>query len=259
MRKSAFAGLFACVAIFAASSSQVSAETLDPLTLNGTKLISTDKKLLTTSIIETIELKSRPPARPEAKIHIVGVNETLTSIAEQYKTPWMRLFNKNEQITHPNSLKPGDKVTVPLPDEQLKERPLPEPPVVQQSAPTAALAPRKASPKSNQAGSSATASRGSVAGNTYAPGYCTWYAKNMRPDMPNNLGNADTWVSRAAAQGMATGSEPRVGAIGQQGMHVVYVQSVNSDGTVTISEMNYRGLYVISSRTVPASTFRYVY
>jgi peptidoglycan DL-endopeptidase CwlO len=77
--------------------------------------------------------------------------------------------------------------------------------------------------------------------------------------LPNNLGNANTWVARAAAQGIPTGSAPRVGAIGQQGMHVVYVESVNGDGTVTVSEMNFRGRYVISSRTVPASTFRYIY
>lgn len=81
----------------------------------------------------------------------------------------------------------------------------------------------------------------------------------MRPDLPNNLGNADTWVARAAAQGIPTGSAPRVGAIGQQGMHVVYVQSVNGNGTVTISEMNYQGLYIISTRTVPANSFMYIY
>jgi surface antigen len=81
----------------------------------------------------------------------------------------------------------------------------------------------------------------------------------MRPDLPNNLGNANTWVSRAAAQGLATGSAPRVGAVGQQGMHVVYVEAVNGDGTVTISEMNHAGLYVRTVRTVPASTFMYIY
>ena len=77
--------------------------------------------------------------------------------------------------------------------------------------------------------------------------------------MPNNLGNANTWVARAAAQGMATGSTPRAGAVGQQGMHVVYVESVNGDGTVTISEMNHVGWNVVNQRTVPASNFQYIY
>lgn len=98
-----------------------------------------------------------------------------------------------------------------------------------------------------------------IAGNTYDRGNCTWYAKSKRPDLPNSLGNADTWVSRAKALGYQTGIEPIVGAIGQQGRHVVVVESVNDDGTVTISEMNYQGLGVISRRTLPASDFRYIY
>src|SRR5690606_14498577 len=91
----------------------------------------------------------------------------------------------------------------------------------------------------------------SAAGNRYVPGYCTWYVKNMRPDLPNNLGNADTWVSRAAAQGLPTGSTPRAGAVGQRGMHVVYIKSVNGDGSVNITEMNHKGLWVVTERTLP--------
>lgn len=96
-------------------------------------------------------------------------------------------------------------------------------------------------------------------GNSYARGNCTWYAKSKRPDLPNSLGDANTWVSRAKASGLQTGIEPIEGAIGQQGRHVVYVEQVNDDGTVTISEMNYEGLGVISKRTLPASSFRYIY
>ncbi|MBW3568882.1 CHAP domain-containing protein [Candidatus Parcubacteria bacterium] len=99
----------------------------------------------------------------------------------------------------------------------------------------------------------------SSAGNTYYRGYCTWYAKSKRPDLPNSLGNANTWYSRAQALGLPTGSVPKPGAIGQQGMHVVYVEKVNGDGTIFVSEMNYRGFGVVSHRTVPASTFQYIY
>lgn len=102
--------------------------------------------------------------------------------------------------------------------------------------------------------------RGTSSGNSYSPGYCTFYAKNMRPDLPNNLGNADTWYSRAAAQGLSVGSTPRAGAIGETKayMHVVYIESVHGD-TVTVSEMNYKGRGVVSKRTAPASEFRYIY
>lgn len=99
----------------------------------------------------------------------------------------------------------------------------------------------------------------SSSGNTYEHCQCTHYAKSKRPDLPNNLGNANTWVSRAAAQGIPTGSIPRVGAIGQRGMHVVYIERVNSDGTVYLSERNYDYNCGFRYRTAPASNFLYIY
>lgn len=96
-------------------------------------------------------------------------------------------------------------------------------------------------------------------GNTYSSGYCTWYAKSRRPDLPNNLGNANTWFARASAQGIPTGSKPKVGAVGQRGNHVVFVEKINQDGTITISEMNYRGFNKTSKRIVSADNFRYIY
>ena len=32
--------------------------------------------------------------------------------------------------------------------------------------------------------------------------------------------------------------------------HVAYVENVNSDGSVTVSEMNYQGVGVVSTRTI---------
>lgn len=96
--------------------------------------------------------------------------------------------------------------------------------------------------------------------NTYVWGQCTWHVKNKRPDLPNGLGNGGQWVGNAAARGFATGSTPRAGAVGEQVGHVVYVESVNSNGTVNISEMNYNGgVGVVHTRTVSASTFTYIY
>ena len=100
--------------------------------------------------------------------------------------------------------------------------------------------------------------------NGYTAGNCTWYAKDKRPDLPNDLGNANTWFYRASViYGMATGTEPRVGAIGTTTAgylgHVVYVEAVNGDGTIQISEMNAVGYGVISYRSAYASEFLYIY
>ena len=103
---------------------------------------------------------------------------------------------------------------------------------------------------------------GAVAGNSYAYGTCTWYVKNRVPAWPNAMGNANQWVYSAQANGIATGSVPAVGAIAAENgiMHVAYVESVSADKrTVTISEMNYAGSTDVHRRTVPASTFTYIY
>lgn len=111
-----------------------------------------------------------------------------------------------------------------------------------------------------------------VAGNysLYARNNCTWWvayrwAQTGHPIMPL-LGNASQWYSNAQRAGLAVGREPRQGAAASNGGlygvntrgwgHVVYIEGVNSDGSVNISEMNVDGW--ASSRvwrsTVPAAT-----
>lgn len=106
-------------------------------------------------------------------------------------------------------------------------------------------------------------SRGGSGGpNAYGWGQCTWYVKNMRPDIGGYWGNASSWVYSARAAGYSTGSQPVAGAIGSEngGNHVVYVQSVNGNGTVNISEMNYNGgVGQVHYRTTSASEFTYIY
>lgn len=199
------------------------------------------------------EQKKKEDAQPAVKPvvnHTVAPGESLIKIASVYNTTWDRLYAKNTQIAQPDVINVNDIIVIPEADEVLPERAVPIAAPVAVSTGTGRVAKTSAA---------RTQVRGSSAGNTYTAGYCTWYAKNRRPDLPNRLGNASAWVSSAAAQGFATGSAPRAGAIGQQGNHVVYVESVNGDGTVTVSEMNYHGLFVISSRTVAASNFRYIY
>jgi len=98
--------------------------------------------------------------------------------------------------------------------------------------------------------------------NGYSFGYCTYYVASRR-SVPSNWGNANQWYYAAQASGFSVGSTPVPGAIAWSGAgyygHVAYVESV-SGGMVTISEMNYNGNWDrVTSRTVPAGSFRYIY
>ncbi len=60
---------------------------------------------------------------------------------------------------------------------------------------------------------------------------------------PRYWGNANQWPSSAQASGYQTGSTPRVNSVGvisagQYG-HVVWIEAVNGDGTVDVSQYNY--------------------
>lgn len=200
---------------------------------------------------ETTETKA-----PEPVYVKVQAGDNLTMIAEGQGTSYIRLFNANEEITNPDLIFVDQQLRIPANDEQLPDR-LAEFSAEQQAQIVAAAGYQQSAAPAAQASGSA---RGSSAGNSYGWGWCTWYAKEMRPDLPNNLGNGGQWVANAAAQGIATGSAPRVGAIAEEPGHVAYVESVNGDGTITISEMGYnytQGQY--NRRTVPASNYRYIY
>lgn len=86
-------------------------------------------------------------------------------------------------------------------------------------------------------------------------GYCTYYVSQRRPVYWS--GNAITWLGNARASGFATGDSPQAGAIlvtseGGYTGHVAYIESVDGD-QITISEMNYKGWGVVSSRTISTS------
>lgn len=85
--------------------------------------------------------------------------------------------------------------------------------------------------------------------NGYDYGWCTWYAATRRAQLgrpvPANLGNANTWASRAAASGIPTGAIPQAGAVAMKKSrapgHVGVVEVVNADGSFWMSEMNSSG------------------
>jgi len=87
-------------------------------------------------------------------------------------------------------------------------------------------------------------------------GYCTYYVSQKRPI--NWSGNAAAWLQGAKTAGLPTGENPQEGAIvvtaeGGRAGHVAYVEKVEGE-KIVVSEMNFKGYGVISTRTLLASS-----
>lgn len=201
------------------------------------------------------------------KEYTVVEGDYLDKIATANGTTWKRIFNKNLQIENADRILVGDKVVIPTPTEVVPERVAPvqaptQAPVTPVGAPQAVSAPKSyAAPiVLPEVFTAPVQSYGGP--NTYTAGQCTWHVKNLKPSLPNNLGNASDWYYTAKAQGLAVGTTPQAGAAAPRkyGNHVVYVQAVNGDGTITVSEMNYNWTPYQSRTTVkPASDYYYIY
>ena len=94
-------------------------------------------------------------------------------------------------------------------------------------------------------------------GGPYGRGQCTQWAWYNRQDLPSSLGNANTWARNAAALGYVVNRIPSAGAVIQTTAgwygHVGYVEAVNPDGSIVMSEMNYGIPYRVIRSTIPAS------
>ncbi|HCT0303887.1 TPA: CHAP domain-containing protein [Staphylococcus pseudintermedius] len=116
-----------------------------------------------------------------------------------------------------------------------------------------------ASPYTTTTTSTRSVSRGGSSANLYTVGQCTYYVfDRVGGTIGSTWGNASNWASAAAAAGYTVNNRPSAGAILQttQGAfgHVAYVESVGSDGSIRVSEMNYGyGPGVVTSRTISAS------
>lgn len=100
----------------------------------------------------------------------------------------------------------------------------------------------------------------------YPHGQCTWYVYNRMAQfdkyIAGDLGDARNWNNRAETQGFKVSSKPIthsavVFEAGQQGVdqkygHVAFVEKVNNDGSIVVSESNVKGLGIISFRTIDA-------
>lgn len=176
-------------------------------------------------------------------VYIVKPGDTAQSLAEKFSTSKAKIVNFNDAY---NGLAAGRVIIIP---EGVKT-----------------VAPAVFSPM--VATGSFTANFG---GGGYDYGYCTWWASARRAQIgkpiPSNLGNASSWKYLAQQAGFGVGNAPKAGAViwtppRDYYGHVGFVESVNSDGSVNISEMNTAGWNVVSRKTLSpseAASYYYIY
>lgn len=73
--------------------------------------------------------------------------------------------------------------------------------------------------------------------------YTAWKVGQRTGNFPRYWGNANMWPNSARQSGYTTGSTPRANSVGVISAgyygHVVWVEAVNGDGTIDISQYNY--------------------
>lgn len=197
-----------------------------------------------------------PTKAPTVSVTIQA-GDTLSTIAASYTTTIDAIIAANT-VTNPNVIVPGQVLQIPSSSPQGLVG-------FSDSLKTAAAAfmtpPAVTQPAQPAVVTASPVRQASSAGNSYVWGTCTWYVKSRIPSLPNQLGNGGYgWLSRAAGFGYSTGTAPAPGAIGVESGHVVIVESINSNGTINVSEMNYGGgVGVVHYRTTSASEFQYIY
>jgi surface antigen len=191
-------------------------------------------------------------------VYTVREGDTVDSIAGKYQADKSRLVAFNDLEL--GGLAPGKSILIPGGVLPANERP-------------GYVEPRRGASMGSYNGGYSTINSQiarASAGNRYAFGNCTWYAYERRLQLGRPVGsfwgNAATWSMYARAAGYLVNNTPAVGAVMQNGGgygHVAIVESVGSDGSITISEMNYAGNFNrVTSRTVSAGTaagFTYIH
>ncbi|MGW9856945.1 N-acetylmuramoyl-L-alanine amidase [Staphylococcus hominis] len=102
--------------------------------------------------------------------------------------------------------------------------------------------------------------------NLYDWGQCTWHVFNRRAQIGKGIStywwNANNWDDAAVRDGYKIDYNPTVGSIAQSDAgyygHVAFVERVNSNGSVLVSEMNFSASPgILTYRTIPAYQVRH--
>lgn len=214
---------------------------------------------LTSDALEPGRKLTIPPV--DGVIYTVQSGDTIKSIASKYKADSKNIVAYNDLEL--GGLKKDKQIIIPNGNLPTDERP-------------GYTAPQPAYTASYGYGVNPTLARSSV-GNAYAFGNCTYWAYERRAQLGRPVGsfwgNAATWAMYASAAGYRVDHTPEVGAVAQWNAfsgdwigyygHVGIVESVNSDGTITISEMNNMalgGFNIVNNRTLsPAEVSNFIH
>lgn len=104
---------------------------------------------------------SQTPENPGANMVKVEPGNTLSGIAKVHATTYVRLYDANTQIVHPDKIFPGQDIRIPTPEEQLASRPLPSDAAVP-ATPVVSTQKRAAQPKARAAASAGASVNGGV-------------------------------------------------------------------------------------------------
>jgi surface antigen len=180
-----------------------------------------------------------PPVGVNGIVYTVAAGDTPDTLAQKFTADKDLIVSVNDAEV--SGLKPGEVILIPNG-------------VVQAVA----------APRSSYTGYAWGGATPIYSANGYDYGWCTWWAANRRAQIghpvPSNLGNAISWYYIARNMGMPVGSTPQAGAvlwdatIGGLG-HVAFVESMNPDGSILVSDMNYPIWGKATYRTVPPGEF----
>jgi LysM repeat protein len=115
----------------------------------------------------TQKSKVKTASKPQKVEVVVAEGDSLSKIATDKSTTYIRLFDANAQISDPDVIHPGDKVRIPTADEQLPDRPLP-----QKAAPAPVLAAPAVAPAAVSTAPAPVRTTAPVA--VYAAGNSVW-------------------------------------------------------------------------------------
>lgn len=184
-----------------------------------------------------------PPVGYSGIVYVVKKGDTISSLASRYNASKSELVAANDAEL--SGIHVGERIIIPG---------------GQQPAPTYS--------SYNPYGGFAWGGSAIYGSNGYDFGYCTWWVAQRRAQvgdpLPSNLGNASSWPYIGQAAGLPEGNTPRLHAAAVTSTygegHVVFIEGVNPNGSVVISEMNHLGWDVTDTRTVSASeASQYIY